>query len=86
MNVIRRIGPHPHKSNGGKGPIIKTPNASGCPDLLELDTGDIAIIGSRITAEMRDKLPEGASCGADEEVVLFPRQQLIDALGDISSL
>ena len=85
MNVVRRIGPNPHRvdENGDPKP---TPAAGGCPDILELDTGDIAIIGIRITDKVRGHLPDSASVGADEEMVLLPRQQLIDALGDISRL
>ena len=40
---LRRIGPDPH-ANGQQ-----TPQLVGCPDILELDNGDSAIIGADIT-------------------------------------
>lgn len=80
MDFKRRIGPDPHA--GGK----NTPSASGCPDLWELDNGDIAVIGIRATHELIDRLPESAGCGPDEEIVVFPRDQLIAASGAIREL
>jgi hypothetical protein len=63
----RRIGPDPH-ANGKS-----TPSLSGCPDVLELESGDFAVIGVDITAETLPRLAFGASCGADERVVRVPR-------------
>ena len=39
MTILRRLGPDPH-ANGAK-----TIALNNCPDILELDTGDFAIIG-----------------------------------------
>ena len=47
----RRIGPDPH-ANGQK-----TAACNNCPDLWELDNGDIAIIGIRITSSLSDLAP-----------------------------
>ena len=80
MEFVRRIGPDPHAKGG------KTPGANGCPDLWELDNGDIAVIGRRATADFIDRLPATAGCGADEEIVVFPRAQLIAARDAISNL
>ncbi len=80
MKFLRRIGPNPHE-NGGD-----TPSAQGCPDLWELDTGDIAIIGQRVTTDLVSHLPATASCGADEEIVVIPRIQLLKARDAINDL
>ena len=50
MNIIRRIGPDPHE--GGK----QSAGASGCPDILELDNGDYAIIGADVTDTLSARL------------------------------
>jgi len=34
-----------------------------CPDILELDAGDFAVIGADITEIAIDKLPPGSGCG-----------------------
>lgn len=73
----RRLGPDPH-ANGAI-----TPSLSGCPDILELASGDFAIIGADITADAEPQLAFGARCGADERIVRIPRSLLIRAKGDI---
>ncbi len=79
MNFLRRIGPDPHE--GG----FQTAAADGCPDILELENGDFAIIGMDITAQARCRLSmvAGASCGADETVIQVPRRTLVLAKRDI---
>jgi hypothetical protein len=67
MEFVRRIGPDPHASGD------PTPGAKGCPDVWELDGGDIAIIGINRTAKLSSKLPGTASCGSDEQIVVVPR-------------
>ncbi len=76
----RRLGPDPH-ANGAM-----TSSLSGCPDILELDCGDFAIIGVDITVDARRKLAFGASCGSDERIVRVPRKTLILAKPDIPDL
>jgi hypothetical protein len=73
----RRIGPDPH-ANGAQ-----TASLSGCPDILETESGDFAIIGKDITDEATRKLIAGASCGPDERIVLIPRKTLMLAKADI---
>ena len=73
----RRLGPNPHA--GGQ----ETPGLYGCPDILELENGDFAIVGADITAAAAGKLPPGVSCGPDERVVRIPRRILIGAKADI---
>lgn len=71
----KRIGPDPH----AKGPTEAT---KGCPDVWELDDGSFAVIGFR-APELASLLPEGASCGPDEQIIILPRRVLVDAKNDI---
>ena len=54
-----------------------------CPDIWELDNGDIAIVGRDLTEPLSARLPNGASVGADERLVVIPRRMLIAAKQDI---
>lgn len=80
MTIKRRIGPDPHE--GGK----KSASASGCPDILELDNGDLAIIGIDITAAAKEVLPPSAGCGPDECIIRLPRSVILGAKAAIASL
>jgi len=73
----RRLGPDPH-ANGAR-----TAAASGCPDILEMDCGDFAVIGEDITETARASMFPSSSCGADERVVRVPRKTLVLAKPDI---
>jgi len=73
----RRLGPDPH-ANGAR-----TAALQGCPDILELASGDFAIIGQDITDEARTSMLPTASCGPDERVVRIPRKTLVLAKADI---
>lgn len=77
MRFIRRLGPDPH-ANGEK-----TAAASGCPDILELDSGDFAVIGIDITEQGKPSLPPTVGCGPDERIVWIPRKTLVRAKADI---
>ncbi len=76
---LRRLGPDPHA--GG----VRTIALRGCPDILELESGDFAIIGIDITDAAVPKLPPSAGCGPDERIVLVPRKTLVLAKPDIPS-
>ena len=54
-----------------------------CPDILEMESGDFAIIGEDITQEAEGKLLPGSGCGPGERVVRIPRELLINAKRDI---
>jgi hypothetical protein len=71
---IRRLGPQPGCAGG-----------DACPDILELETGDFAVIGSDITGEAAGKLPQGSGCGKGEKIVRIPRNLLTVALSNIAS-
>lgn len=77
---IRRLGPDPHE-NGRK-----TECLAGCPDILELENGDFAVIGKDITEEAKRKMFPTATCGPDERVVILPRRTLILARRDIPGI
>jgi len=74
---VRRLGPNPH-ANG-----LQTPGAYGCPEILELEDGDFAIIGADITEIAMGKLAFGANCGPDERIVRVPRRIFVGAKRDI---
>ncbi len=73
---IRRLG-----LDHAAGPL---PCASGnaCPDILELETGDFAVIGADITS-VAAQLPPGSGCGPGERMVRVPRALLVRARADI---
>ncbi|MEU9887773.1 hypothetical protein [Sphaerisporangium sp. NPDC051011] len=54
-----------------------------CPDIWELDNGDIAIVGRDVTSMFGDRLPAGMSLGVDERLVVIPGNMLRAAKGDI---
>lgn len=72
---VRRLG----QSSGP----LSCASGRNCPDILELDGGDFAVIGADITALAIGRLPEGSGCGPDERVVRIPRALLVRARADI---
>jgi hypothetical protein len=76
----RRIGPDIHGGSGSTGA------AEGCPDIWELENGDIAVIGLRRTTSLLAALPAGAGCGPDEEIVVLPRRLVLGAREDLTKL
>jgi len=79
LKIKKRCGKDPHTLPEGKKSIA----ADGCPDVFELENGDFAIIGVRVTSALKVNLPESAGCGADEEIVYVPRYVLANAKRDI---
>jgi hypothetical protein len=73
----RRLGPDPHAHGQ------RTVALEGCPDILELDSGDFAVIGADITEIGAAALPATVSCGPDERIIRIPRKTLVLAKGDI---
>ncbi len=61
--------------------------ASGraCPDVLELENGDLAVIGADITAVAVGQLPEGSGCAESERVVRIPRDLFLRAHADLQA-
>ncbi len=74
---LRRLGPDPHLHGA------QTVSLQGCPDILELESGDFAVIGADITEAALLHLPPTVSCGPDERIVRIPRKTLVLAKPDI---
>jgi hypothetical protein len=76
----RRLGLQPDLTDSASS------GAGGCPDIWELENGNIAVIGIRGTANLKAVLPISANCGVDEEIVILPRSVLLAAKKDIAGL
>jgi hypothetical protein len=61
----------------------QTGGREGCPDIWELDNGDIAIIGRDLTDAYASHLPGGVTIAPDERMVIIPRIMLVAAKKDI---
>jgi hypothetical protein len=75
----RRLGKSPQE-------LGNTTDSPDCPDIWELANGDIAVIGRDLTGSLGRTLPDGVSVGADERLVVIPRNMLIAAKPDIPSV
>ncbi len=78
--IIRRLGTPPAKR------ATHCVACNNCPDLFELENGDIAVIGFDATEQLRQELPSDAGCGAGERIVRIPRQVFLDATADAGFL
>jgi hypothetical protein len=56
---------------------------NGCPDIWELDNGDVAVIGRDLTDLYSPQLPSDASIGPGERLVVIPRRTILAARADI---
>jgi hypothetical protein len=75
-NFKRRLG----KSALELGDTNQTPS---CPDIWELDNGDIAVIGRDHTSDYVRRLPPDVAIGDDERLVVLPRNMFVAAKPDI---
>lgn len=75
----RRLGKSPQE-------LGNTTDTPDCPDIWELDNGDVAVIGRDLTDSLRKSLPAGVSIGADERLVVIPRNMMVAAKPDIPSV
>lgn len=75
LMFVRRLGSTPEAA--------RCPGGHGCPDILEMASGDFAVIGTDITTEAVGSLPEGSGCAPGERVVRIPRRVLVLARRDI---
>lgn len=75
-SLLRRLGRPPRElgASGGN---------DGCPDIWELDNGDIAVIGRDLTSTYEGRLPEGVSVVPGERLVVIPRATIVAARPDI---
>jgi hypothetical protein len=63
--------------------LDKTNNNETCPDIWELDNGDVAVIGRDLTRTYTGRLPCGVNVGRDESLVVIPGVMLRAAKMDI---
>jgi hypothetical protein len=56
---------------------------NNCPDIWQLDNGDIAVIGRDLTDDYSRHLPEGVALGRGERLVVIPGSMLSAAKADI---
>ncbi|WP_103529663.1 hypothetical protein [Streptomyces sp. SM12] len=61
-----------------------TADHDGCPDIWELDNGDIAVIGRDLTDSYAARLPPDVTIAADERLVVVPGTMLRSAKPDIA--
>ncbi len=58
--------------------------SNDCPDIWELDNGDVAIVGRDVTAAFADRLPPDVRIADDERLVVIPGFMLSAAKPDIA--
>jgi hypothetical protein len=75
-SFVRRFGKSSHE-------LGQTSGNSSCPDIWELDNGDVAVIGSDLTTPYEGRLPEGVSVDPGERLVIIPRKTILAAKADI---
>ena len=54
-----------------------------CPDIWELDNGDIAVIGPDLTSSYSGRLPDGVTVGPGERLIILPRVTMMSARKDL---
>jgi hypothetical protein len=75
-SFLRRLGKSSHE-------LGQTSGNSSCPDIWELDNGDIAVIGQDLTSEYAARLPADVSVDQGERLVIIPRKTITAAKADI---
>ncbi|MFF7648253.1 hypothetical protein ACFZCY_00040 [Streptomyces sp. NPDC007983] len=63
-----------------------TQDEDGCPDIWELDNGDIAIVGRDLTDAYTSHLPADVTIRSDERLVIIPGAMLRSAKPDIADV
>ncbi|MGW2082451.1 hypothetical protein ACWCOW_37015 [Streptomyces sp. NPDC001939] len=61
----------------------QTSGNTGCPDMWQLDNGDVAVIGSDLTDSYEGRLPDGVRVDLGERLVIIPRTTILAARADI---
>jgi hypothetical protein len=72
--VLRRLG-----QNGQRQCV----NGHHCPQILEIEGGDLAVVGLDITEEVSRAMPPGPGVGPQERVVRIPRRVVVEAWADM---
>lgn len=76
VGLRRRLGKSPQELGATDGQVT-------CPDIWELDNGDIAVIGSDLTASYANRLPDGVAISPGEKLVVIPRVTMLSAKRDL---
>jgi hypothetical protein len=76
-SLRRRLGKPPWE-------LGATGGDNGCPDIWELDNGDIAVIGRDLTGSYEGRLPDGVSVVPGERLVVIPRATMLAAKADLA--
>jgi hypothetical protein len=76
VNFRRRLGKSPQE-------LGNTLEGTECPDLWELDNGDVAVIGPDLTEAYAGRLPPGVRVSPGERLVVIPRSAIVSAKPDI---
>lgn len=74
--LVRRLGKSPAE-------LGTTGGEQGCPDIWELENGDIAVVGRDLTDSYLPGLPPGLVVAPDERIVVIPRRTAAAAKGDL---
>ncbi|MEV7283675.1 hypothetical protein AB0O01_03735 [Streptomyces sp. NPDC093252] len=74
--LVRRLGRSPAE-------LGTTGGEAGCPDIWELENGDIAVVGRDLTDAYLAHLPPGLAVDADERIVIIPRRTAAAAKQDL---
>jgi hypothetical protein len=72
----RRLGKSPAE-------LGTTSDTTTCPDIWELDNGDVAVVGRDLTSAYLARLPGDMSVAPDERLVIIPRCTILAAKKDI---
>ena len=68
----------------GGPPVGRACNTScTCPDLFELENGNVAVIGTNRTSELRGGIPADGGVADYEDIVVIPRETLLAAVKDL---
>jgi hypothetical protein len=54
-----------------------------CPQVLEMNNGDLAVVGLDITTEAIKSMPPGPGVGPTERVVRIPRTVVLAAIPEL---
>lgn len=76
VDFKRRLGKSAHELGATGGNV-------SCPDIWELDNGDVAIIGTDLSTTYQGRLPEGVSVDPGESLVVIPHRTIVAAKTDI---
>lgn len=71
------------KRLGESGNGLQCPEGHYCPQILEMNSGDFAVVGEDITTEAERAMLPGAGIGPSERVVRIPRRVLVAARKEI---